>query len=112
MGTTRYNNSYYLRYKEDVNWWLRSPGKYAYKAAYVNDEGRVYGYGNDVNDKCSGVRPALYLNLSSDMYSYAGTVCSDGTVNEQKKEVTVVHMLMRWGQPDITIHIIYDIRKM
>lgn len=38
MGTTRYNNSYYLRYKEDVNWWLRSPGKYAYKAAYVNDE--------------------------------------------------------------------------
>lgn len=88
MGTTRYNNSYYLRYKEDVNWWLRSPGKYAYKAAYVNDEGRVYGYGNDVNDKCSGVRPALYLNLSSDMYSYAGTVCSDGTVNEQKKEET------------------------
>lgn len=86
MGTTRYNNSYYLRYKEDVNWWLRSPGKYAYKAAYVNDEGRVYGYGNDVNDKCSGVRPALYLNLSSDMYSYAGTVCSDGTVNEQKKK--------------------------
>ena len=30
----------------------------------------------------------------------------------RKKEVTVVHMLMRWGQPDITIHIIYDIRKM
>ena len=88
MGTTRYNNSYYLRYKEDVNWWLRSPGRYAYKAAYVNDEGMVYRSGNDVNDKYSGVRPALYLNLSSDMYSYAGTVCSDGTVNEQKKEET------------------------
>ena len=88
MGTTRYNNSYYLRYKEDVNWWLRSPGRYAYKAAYVNDEGMVYRSGNDVNDKYSGVSPALYLNLSSDMYSYAGTVCSDGTVNEQKKEET------------------------
>ncbi len=28
------------------------------------------------------VCPALHLNLSSDVWSYAGTVCTDGTVDE------------------------------
>ena len=30
----------------------------------------------------AGIRPALSLNLSSNLFSYAGTVSSDGTVNE------------------------------
>ena len=39
---------------------------------------------NDVyNDDFIAVRPALNLNLSSsDLWSNAGTVCSDGTVDE------------------------------
>ncbi|MFR1194422.1 MAG: hypothetical protein ACLSC6_11955 [Anaerobutyricum hallii] len=30
----------------------------------------------------AGIRPALCLKLSSNLFSYAGTVSSDGTVNE------------------------------
>ena len=65
-----------------VCWWLRSPGYYSFCAAGVINTGWVYrdGYVHANND---GVRPALHLNLtSSNQYSYAGTVCSNGTKNE------------------------------
>ena len=47
---------------------------------------QAYGWvsylGNNVDRSYDGVRPALHLNLSSsNLYSYAGTVCSDGTIN-------------------------------
>ena len=59
-------------------WWLRSPGYYSYNAAEVSNDGWVYRYGNYVSYYIGGVRPALHLNLSSsNLYSYAGTVCSD-----------------------------------
>ena len=65
-------------------WWLRTPGdctRYTVKVAnngYVDRSGS-YVRGNDI-----GVCPALNLNLSSsDLWSYAGTVCSDGTVKEE-----------------------------
>ena len=65
-------------------WWLRSPGGYANHAAYVDDDGYVYEYGDGVYTDFRAVRPALHLDLSSsDLYSYAGTVSSDGTVNEE-----------------------------
>ena len=66
-------------------WWLRSPGDNASRAADVDDFGYVNTYGYDVNDDAvNAVRPALHLDLSSsDLYSYAGTVSSDGTVNEE-----------------------------
>ena len=43
------------------------------------------GSGYNVNyDAGLGIRPALHLNLSSaNLYSYAGTVCSDGIINEE-----------------------------
>lgn len=68
---------------EDGNyeWWLRSTGDDANKAVAVDE----YGLGLDysVDSDSAGVRPALKLNISSsDLYSYAGTVCSDGTVQE------------------------------
>ena len=70
-------------YKENVCWWLRSPGSDGYIAAGVDDNGWVYGSGFYVDGSYEGVRPALYLNLSSaNLYSDAGTVCSDGTINE------------------------------
>ena len=65
-------------------WWLRSPGYDSGYAAGVYDYGWVYRYGHDVGSSDDGVRPALHLNLSSsNLFSYAGTVSSDGT----KKEV-------------------------
>ena len=64
-------------------WWLRSPGYDSGYAAGVYDYGWVYRYGHDVGSSDDGVRPALHLNLSSPhIFSYAGTVSSDGTKNE------------------------------
>ena len=64
--------------KGNVWWWLRSPGYNSYFAAGVSRYGWVYSHGDDVYNSNDGVRPALHLNLSSsNLYSYAGTVCSD-----------------------------------
>lgn len=68
-------------YKGNVQWWLRSPGIRRSYAAVVSDAGWT-GWSFYVNYDSVGVRPALHLNLSSsNLYSYAGTVCSDGTIN-------------------------------
>lgn len=52
--------------EENCDWWLRGPGMYGYDGAYVN----FYGYTNQggllVSYEGIGVRPALYINLSSD----------------------------------------------
>ena len=64
--------------KGNVWWWLRSPGYNSDFAAGVSRYGWVYSHGDDVYNSNDGVRPALHLNLSSsNLYSYAGTVCSD-----------------------------------
>ena len=65
-------------------WWLRSPGRNSFSAAEVDCCGWILRCGDDVCYDSDGVRPALHLNLSSsNLFSYAGTVSSDGT----KKEV-------------------------
>jgi len=64
-------------------WWLRSPGYASDSAAVVSSRGWVARSGRDVYYFYDGVRPALHLNLSSPhLFSYAGTVSSDGTKNE------------------------------
>lgn len=64
-------------------WWLRSPGHSNFEASSVVDDGSINDYGYYSIFKSNAVRPALHLDLSSsDLYSYAGTVCSDGTQNE------------------------------
>ncbi len=65
-----------------VMWWLRSPGKTLQNVVFGNYFGNVVSNGTSVYWGYAGVRPALNLDLSSDLYSYAGTVCSDGTENE------------------------------
>ena len=74
MGTSSYND-----YSGNCQWWLRSPSispNFAFSVHY-----RGYSYDSGLCN--NGVRPALNLNLSSSsLWSYAGTVCSDGTVNE------------------------------
>lgn len=81
MGTWRYydTDAEHTKYNGNIWWWLRSPGYYSYCAAGVYNYGRVDWYGkNDEDMYDEGVRPALHLNLSStNLYSYAGTVCSD-----------------------------------
>lgn len=64
-------------------WWLRSPGGDSGSVAGVYKHGWVYNHGDYVDSSSGGVRPALHLNLSSsNLFSYAGTVSSDGTENE------------------------------
>ncbi len=79
MGT-RSNRS--EEYKGNCRWWLRSPGKQTYYAAFVYDNGAVNDVGDVVHYFNDGVRAALNLNLSSNLYTYAGTVSSDGKENE------------------------------
>ena len=62
-------------------WWLRSPGNGANYASNVDNDGNVNRFGLNVNYDNDAVRPALRISLSSDQVSYAGTVCSDGTVD-------------------------------
>ena len=67
------------------SWWLRSPGKYTISAAYVNSYGLKGVQGDYVFREVIGIRPALYLDFSNTgVYSYAGTVCTDGTIKEVK----------------------------
>lgn len=79
MGAYRYSGG---TYDGNCWWWLRSPGYYAYCAADVGYDGYVSRYGDGVNVGCA-VRPALNLNLASPNLQAAGTVSSNGVVNEQ-----------------------------
>ena len=65
-------------------WWLRSPGYTAKNAVCVDERGYINDTGRLVDKNSYVVCPAINLDLSSsNLYSYAGTVCTDGTVNEQ-----------------------------
>ncbi|MGN0395296.1 MAG: DUF6273 domain-containing protein, partial [Coprococcus sp.] len=71
-------------YSVDSNdwWWLRSPGTHSGRTMRVDTEGYVIMNGYYVDCSRYAVVPALYLNLSySDLYSYAGTVSTNGEVN-------------------------------
>lgn len=71
-------------------WWMRSPGGLVHYAMYVGNDGWVNRIGNYVDNYYYGVRSALYLNLSSsNLYTYAGTVRSDGTISENNKTYLV-----------------------
>ena len=62
-------------------WWLRSPNLGRFVAA-VGDDGYSVYYGA-ADGSGIAVRPALHLDLSNtSLWSYAGTVCSDGTVTD------------------------------
>ena len=81
MGTWRIydTDKQYTKYNGNISWWLRSPGRSSgLRAVKVHRYGFVYQVGSGVGVNDDGVRPALHLNLSStNLYSYAGAVCSD-----------------------------------
>ena len=77
-----YANTLSNFYAENVKWWLRSPGYWSSNVMDVSSYGQVNGRSQDiyVYHYGNGICPALNLNLScSNLYTYAGTVCSDGT---------------------------------
>jgi len=79
----------YAKYNGNGFWWLRSPGSRTFRATNVTNDGCVSIYGDGVNFGLDAVCPALHLNLSSaSVWSDAGTVCTDGTVNEIKPSVS------------------------
>lgn len=83
MGLYSNTSSDYLG---NCRWWLRSTGSYSTRAAYINFNGLGIFYGKSVFEDDYAVRPALYLNLSSSIWTNAGTVSSDGTTDEVELE--------------------------
>ncbi len=69
-------------YWEYTVWWLRSSVEDQNSALVVYSYGSM-GY-NNVDYEGNSIRIALKIKLDdSDIWTYAGTVCSDGTVNEE-----------------------------
>ena len=65
-------------YDGNCGWWLRTPGNLTNTTMRVQYYGYVGRQGFYVHYDNNGVSPVLNLNLSfSDLWSYAGTVCSD-----------------------------------
>lgn len=63
--------------------WLRSPGRNSSEAAYISYSGYIIEGGGWVNNYQTGIRPVMHIDLSkTSVWSYAGTVSSDGTVKE------------------------------
>lgn len=68
-----------ITYPGAANWWLRSPGHRPYIAKVASFWGSIFYDGAYVHKLSETAdRPALYLNLDSVCWSYAGTVSSDG----------------------------------
>lgn len=79
-----------ISYAGNCVWCLRTLGSCEDNVLVVGALGGVSDLGNPIN-YYTGVRAALNLNLSSShVYTYAGTVCSDGTITESDKPVTSV----------------------
>ena len=112
MGTWRYydkDEEGYTKYNGNVCWWLRSPGSNSSSAAEVSRCGWVARDGSDVRNCIGGVRPALHLNLaSSNLYSYAGTVCSDamksGDSGTKPDSVTVKGDKTKAGEMEVKMN--------
>lgn len=76
-----YRNTYEL-YAGNCTWWLRSMVN-DNNADTIRATGESHDYDFDVVNYNNGIRPALYVDLSaSDVFFDAGTVCSDGTIEE------------------------------
>ena len=73
--------------KYDGYWWLRTPGNDNNHAA-TSGGGTLNGYGKEVGLAGIGVRPALVIKLKEAAWTYAGTVCNDGTVKEKNSVIT------------------------
>lgn len=70
------------------DYWLRSPGYTSKYAAVVNEDGTVQLSGIHGDNAYITTRPALWLDLSSNLWSYAGTVSAKmGTAEKPKRPI-------------------------
>lgn len=69
------------QYVKDTSWWWVQAADME-TGVRVGADGWISKNGYYILKHNAGIRPALCLNLSSNLFSYAGTVSSDGTVNE------------------------------
>ena len=53
----------YLNGPGNTWWWLRSPGSYAYRAAYIGCDGAVQEDGGSVSSGNYAIRPALWISI-------------------------------------------------
>ncbi len=60
----RTSSSYSVDGRATCYWWLRSPGGLSNYAAYLNDNGYVLTFGDQVFNMLRAVRPALYIDLN------------------------------------------------
>ena len=77
-GSHNYETTYIPKAGKKAYWYLRSPGQIAKTIAAINV---TVFYGAAIDSRAVSIRPAIHLDLSkTDLWEYAGTVCSDGTV--------------------------------
>jgi serine/threonine protein kinase len=69
------------QYAKDTSWWWIQAVDME-NGVRVGADGWISKNGYYILKYNAGIRSALSLNLSSNLFSYAGTVSSDGTVNE------------------------------
>ena len=88
---TEYAASQYWMDNGTPDWWrLRSPGERASNVAYVRESGDVYADGDFVYHYGGfAVRPILYLDLNSELWSYAETVNSSDTQPWEEEPETI-----------------------
>ena len=61
-------------------WWLSTSGATNLTALYIQPNGVIYTKGSSVAFTQNGIRPAIHLSHEAEqLYTYAGTVSSDGT---------------------------------
>jgi hypothetical protein len=100
-------------YLGNCRWWLRSPGYITSYAAVVDYDSDIDSYGRELKDKTCAVRPALHIDLSqADLWSYAGTYCSDETYGIEHSKVSVGAMKYDGSQKRPAVTVTYEGKKL
>lgn len=83
QGAMTFSGSDFAEYAGTGYWWLRSPGYSIQDACHMDRDGSNYMKSVTVNYEYGAVRPVLHLKQSLlTSLSYAGTVISNGVVEE------------------------------
>lgn len=83
-NSTQYAQSHFQYGSDPNHWWLRTTSSSgSYYADYVGAMGNIYTDGTGRMTDTYGVRPALYLDLSSANWFYAGKTDSNGTIQKE-----------------------------
>ncbi len=85
-GLSVYPDSPYLG---NSCWWLRSPGITSGYAGIIGDGGDIGGDTEYINSTCIGVRPALKLNLTSDIFPSLDTVSNVKAVSRSNSSIKI-----------------------